>query len=114
VLKDAFAELIGKEDTPLPLHVADAAKWVAYPMVIAKNLLIWQSYFLVVLEQALSTPQQGSAMNISCPYCAPCHRGCTQSIVENILIDLKEQGLIYHNRKARKYIAVPGLWQGSS
>jgi len=38
----------------------------------------------------------------------------TQSIVENILIDLEGQGLIQHNRKARKYIAVPGLWQRSS
>jgi hypothetical protein len=93
-LKDAFAELIRKGNIPLPVHVADAAIWVAYPMEIAKNLLTWQSYFLVVLEQALSTPQQGSAMNISCPCCAPCRRGCTQSIVENILIDLKEQSLI--------------------
>jgi ATP-dependent DNA helicase RecQ len=37
--------------------------------------------------------------------------GYTQSIVENILIDLEGQGLIQHNRKARNYIVVQSLWQ---
>src|SRR6266436_306197 len=43
--------------------------WNSY-MEIAKNLLIWQSYFLVVLEQALSTPRQDTMLKCQRHFCA--------------------------------------------